>query len=144
MSFPIPSLLCVCAVVIAFCSQTFLDLVREIQKVNQRYDKHPNYIYEVPVKAQNLDVIRIVAATLVAHTHNDQSDYADCNVREVQAGDTEKRRPKQSRSPGVLKEGHAFIDQAHPFTNMQQGENNTQNRGNQGPAEGSGFVPRPR
>ena len=50
---------------------SFLDLVGEVQKVDQRYDEHPNQIHEVPVKAQNLDVIRIVAAALVAHTHDD-------------------------------------------------------------------------
>src|SRR5713226_2985759 len=77
----------------------------KVQKIDQWYDEHPNQIHEVPVKAQNLDVIRIVAPPLVTHAHNDQSDYAASNVGKVQASDTEKRRPKQSRSPGVLKEG---------------------------------------
>src|SRR6266576_4518594 len=75
------------------------DLVREIQKVDERYDEHPNQIHEVPVKAQNLDIIGNVTSALVAHTHNNQSDYADRNVREVQAGNAEKRRPEQSGPP---------------------------------------------
>src|SRR5271156_1585831 len=29
----------------------FFDLVRQVQKVDQRYDEHPNQIHEVPVKA---------------------------------------------------------------------------------------------
>src|SRR5271157_6495861 len=125
-SFPIPLLLCCSAVVIAFCSRVSFDLVGEVQQVDQRYDEHPNQIHEVPVKAQNLDVIRIVAAAFVAHTHSDQSDYATGNMREVQAGDAEKRRPEQSRSPRILKEGHAFANEPNPFANVEQGENNTQ------------------
>jgi hypothetical protein len=62
----------------------------KVQKIDQRYDEHPNQIHEVPVKAQYLDVIRIVAAALVAHAHSDQSDYAAGNVGEVQACDAEK------------------------------------------------------
>jgi hypothetical protein len=46
-------------------------LVREIQKINQRYDEHPNQIHEVPVKAQNLDVVGIVTAAPVAQRDND-------------------------------------------------------------------------
>jgi hypothetical protein len=64
--------------------------VGEIQKVNQRYDEHPDQIHEVPVKAQDLDIVGIVAAALVAHTHNDESDYATGNVREVQARNAKK------------------------------------------------------
>src|ERR1035441_265498 len=144
ISFAIPLLLCSSAVVIAVCSQAFFDLVGEVQKVDQRYDEHPNQIHEVPVKSQNLDVIRVVAAALVAHTHNDKSDYAGGNVGEVQACDAEKRRPEQSGSPRILKEGHALVNELQPFTNMQQGESNTQSRCNHGPTEGSGFVARPR
>src|SRR5882724_4306042 len=44
-----------------------VDLVREIQKVDERYDEHPDQIHEVPVKAQNLDIIGIVASAPIAH-----------------------------------------------------------------------------
>src|SRR5208283_2213231 len=83
-----------------------LDLVAEVQKIDQRYDEHPNQIYEVPIKAQNLDVIRLVAAALVAHSHHEQSDNATRNVREMQTCDAEERCPEQTGAPRILKERH--------------------------------------
>jgi hypothetical protein len=41
-------------------------LVAEIQEINERYHEHPDQIHEVPVKADNLQVIGFVAAALVA------------------------------------------------------------------------------
>jgi len=67
-----------------------LDLVAEVQKIDQRYDEHPNQIHEMPVKAEYLDIIGIVTAALVAYAYNEQSDHAAGNVGEMQSGDAEK------------------------------------------------------
>src|SRR5882762_5853955 len=118
-----PPLLLASAVVMisssACCSRVSRSLVSEIQQVNQRHNKHPDQIHEVPVKPQNLDIIRIVAAAPVAHAHNKQSDHTARNVRKMQARDAEKRCPEQSISPRILEKRHALMNEPHPFEAIQ-------------------------
>src|SRR6266849_7312477 len=131
------------------CSPVFMEcfpphssaLVCNAQKINQRYDEHPNNVNEVPIEPQDFEMIRVVATMLVEQPHDDQGDNASADVQEVQPGDAKKGRTKQTGSPGILEQPHAFTDQPEPFTNMQEGESSSCRRRDENPAEGLRLVP---
>ena len=67
-------------------------LVSQIQEINQRHHEHPNQIDEVPIESGDFEVVRVVAAALVAQADGDESDHAAGDVQQVQAGDAEEQR----------------------------------------------------
>ena len=79
----------------------------------------------MPVEAQDLQIVGVIPPAFVAQADDDERNDSACHVREVQAGDAVETGSKQTRAPWILQQGHAFINQAHPLTNVQQGESNT-------------------
>src|SRR5579872_473452 len=121
----------------------FSSLVRlmgKVQQIHQRHHKHPNQIHEVPVEAHDLKIVGVVTATFVTQADGDEGDNATRDVREVQAGDAEKRRAEQSGSPRILKQRHAFVDQRQPFPNVQKGEYDAERRRDHSPTKCSALI----
>src|ERR1700747_1517946 len=83
-------------------------LMTQIQKIDERYDEHPNQVHEVPVQAGDLQVIGVVTAAFVSDSHGKQGYHAGANVQQVEAGDAEEGRAKKSGAPRIVKHGHAF------------------------------------
>ena len=46
----------------------------------------------------------------------------------------------RGRAPGIVEQRCAFGDHAHPFANVENGEKDSENGGDHGPAESFGFV----
>src|ERR1700746_1143090 len=115
-------------------------LMTQIQKIDERYDEHPNQVHEVPVQAGDLQVIGVVTAAFVSDSHGKQGYHAGANVQQVEAGDAEEGRAKKSGAPRIVKHGHAFTNQREPLTNVQQGKNNAENGGDHRPTKCPWFV----
>src|ERR1700721_2655914 len=75
--------------IVGFVVQT-ISLMSEVQKIDQWDDKHPYQIYKVPVQAQHLDVVGVIAAALIAYADHDQREDPGGDVGEMQTGDAEK------------------------------------------------------
>src|SRR5580693_3369069 len=62
----------------------------DTQQINQRENKHPDEIDEVPVKAAHFDVVGGPLALAVSRANNCEISDADCDVQHVQPGEAEE------------------------------------------------------
>src|SRR5580692_11872131 len=114
--------------------------MRKVQQVDQRYNKHPDQIHKVPVKARDFKIVGIVTTSLVAQSNHYQRNDAAGHMEQVQARDAEESGTKQPGSPRILEQSHSLTDQGHPFPDMQQGEEYSSRGGNQRPAQSFGLI----
>src|SRR5437870_13674806 len=93
--------------------------VGQVQKIDQGHHEHPNDIHEMPIKAEDFEVVSLVAAALISDPDHNQRDYASGDVCKVQPGDAKKCRAEKPGSPGVLEQRHSLPNQRQPLANVQ-------------------------
>src|SRR5438270_4461469 len=77
------------------CSSAMVDTVNEVE---EREEKNPDDVDEVPVEAHDLDGAVVLGAEIAAprpHDHPDQEAGADDHVQRVQAGHAPVKRHEE-------------------------------------------------
>src|SRR5687767_10307537 len=84
-----------CAFIFAFPPSLVRQMSTDVNRhdVDQRENKHPDEVDEVPVQAADFDVFMF--EFFDAGRYDREINHTSCNVKHVQAGNREERRTKQ-------------------------------------------------
>src|ERR1700693_626784 len=106
-----------------------------VHEIDQGHHKHPHNVDELPKQAAVLKVNGSVAAALVAHSDDYESNECGDYVQQLDTSDAVVGATKEPSAPRVFVEGDALADHAEPFADVQGHENETHDQGNHGKAK---------
>src|SRR5581483_221317 len=112
----------------------------DVQKIDKRDYEHPDHIHEVPIQSPDFEIVVVVAAFLVSESHHCDCDTTANHVSQMQSRDAEESRTKKTRSPRVREKRQTLVDEAKPFFDVQQRENQSAQNRNETPGDCGGAV----
>lgn len=114
-----------------------------IHQIQERENKHPNQIYEMPIQTGRLYMVVVEPIRLETNRDNGERNDSGYHMEKVKAGNGEKSSAKRNwTAHGIAAQTPPFMEHVEPFSQVKYGKKDAENNRRSEPLQARSFLSR--